>query len=413
MPHTKAMIPEVDFLNKAFRANPHEKFAELRELSTLAKVKGANAYLVTRHKECEALLKDERVSLDVMKGVEFPVNHPMQGYFKMREGLMLFTNPPLHGDLRSPVSDAMSAKSVKRYEPIIRELAGDAVKHLKSLLSRQSEIDFVKDISLPFVSKVICRVVGMPEQDHAILSSMTQRIADGLDPFGARHSLEDAGKAYSEFQSYMTEELSRGRWKKDAEQFSETFLGEIAQCPHMLGGFKNTDNLISTTVMLLSAGHLTTNHSLSLSIESFLSDEEIRPVLTEASEPISPLMLEELFRFHCPAQITRRKINAELNIGEKTWHPGQAIWLALVSANRDERIFKKGQELDLKRRPNPHLSFGSGIHFCLGAHLARLQLRVFLETIQGEFPNLSIVKEGVVRDNNLVFRGLKTLPLQV
>lgn len=406
------MIPEVDFLNKAFRENPHEKFTELRHLSPLAKVKGVNAYLLTRHKECEALLKDERVSLDVMKGEEFPIDHPMQGYFKMREGLMLFANPPRHKDLRAPASHAMGAKAVKRYEPIIRELAEDAVKHMKHLLSQQSSIDFVKDISLPFVSKVICKVVGMSEQDHSTLAGMTQRVADGLDPFGSRHSLEDAGKAYAEFQTYMTTELSKGRWKKDAEQFSESFLGEIAQCPHMLGGFKNSNNLISTTVMLLSAGHLTTNHSLSLSMESFLSDEKIRPILSEASAPISPLMLEELFRFHCPAQITRRTVNAELKVGDKTLHAGQAIWLALVSANRDERIFQGGQELDLKRRPNPHLSFGSGIHFCLGAHLARLQLRVFLETIQGEFPALSIAKEGAIRDNNLVFRGLKTLPLQ-
>lgn len=403
------MTNEVDFKNTTFRNDPHGTFTSLRSQGAFSKISDVDAYLVTHHKECELLLKDPRVELEVHNTSLFSKNHPLQGYFSMRRGLMLFSNPPRHDELKDPAQSSFTARSVKKYRPIIQELSSNAITELKGKLSQQKSVDFISEISIPFVSKVICQIVGMPEQDHEKLARMTQAVADGLDPLGPRHSLEKAGLAYQEFQSYMEDILAQDEWRSQNEEFSQTFLGDIAKCPHMLGDFKSQADLISTTVMLLSAGHLTTNHSLSLSLMTLLEDETYRPILTECSTTISPLMIEELFRYHCPAQITRRTLNADLSIGDKKFSKGQALWIALASANRDEQVFKNSQELDFQRRPNPHLSFGGGTHFCIGAHLARLQLITFLETLQGEIPNLRIEETGITHDPNIIFRGLKQL----
>lgn len=402
------MSAELDFRNLAFRQNPHGFYEQARQEGAIIKAKGLDAYVVTRYQECEALLKDSRISLDQFTGEGFSADHPMQKYFQMREGLMLFANGRRHEELRAPAKPAFSPGLIKRYEPIVRELAREAVEKMKERFEQGEEIEFVREVSLPFVSQVICRVVGMPEQDHAFLARMTQAVADGLDPFGAEHDLQRAGQGYAEFRSYMEQQLALGRWKDTG--FANSFLGDIAQCPHMLGGFGNQEDLISTTVMLLAAGHLTTNHSLSLSLQSLLDDSQLSHYVQDETAPITPQMIEELFRYHAPAQITRRKVDEPLEIGGKTFLPGQALWLALVSANRDERVFENPQELDFGRKRNPHLAFGGGAHFCLGVHLARLQLRVFLEELQGRFPELT--KVNALEDRNLVFRGLKALTLR-
>jgi len=118
-----------------------------------------------------------------------------------------------------------------------------------------------------------------------------------------------------------------------------------------------------------------------------------------------------LFRYHTPAQITRRRVMQQIEVAGNVLQPGQALWLSLVSANRDEKVFSNPQELDFSRKKNPHLAFGGGQHFCLGVHLARLQLRVFLEELVGQFPTLRV--EDSVDDHNLVFRGLKSLRLSL
>lgn len=403
------MLPELDFRNTDFRRDPHGFFTVARSRGAVARAKGIDAYVITKHAECEELLKDARVSLDQFSSAGYDDSHPMQNYFRMREGLMLFANAPRHGELRLPAKDAMSARLIRRYEEFIRESAQSAITQMELALREKGEVDFVQEVSIPFVSSVICKVVGMPEQDHAVLSGMTQKVADGLDPFGSDHDLTEAGKGYLKFQNYMSDQLDQDRWRQEANEFTDSFLGDIAQCPHMLGSFKNRADLISTTVMLLSAGHLTTNHSLSLSLMSLLKQEDYQAIVQDKSEEISPKMVEELFRYHSPAQITRRRVKQAIEVGGVRIPSNQALWLALVSANRDEEVFTNGQELDFSRKKNPHLAFGGGEHFCLGVHLARLQLRIFLEELQGRFTRLSI--KEVVPDHNLIFRGLKKLVL--
>ena len=399
------MLPELNFRDSAFRRDPHHRYAELRSQGGVARVKGLDAYVVVAHAECESLLKDPHVILNEYSGAGFPDDHPMQKYFQMREGLMLFANDPRHADLRDPARDAMSSRAIKKYEGVIRQLARDGITKMESLLRQNGSVDFVREISVPFVSSVICNIVGMPAQDHGLLAAMTQKVADGLDPLGLDHDLARAGEGYVEFQEYMREQLAAGRWNDEVSEFTDSFLGEIARCPHMLGGFQNHEDLISTTVMLLSAGHLTTNHSLSLSLRSLLTNH--KEILRNGE--ITPLMVEELFRFHTPAQITRRTVGQEIAIGEHRLQPGQALWLSLVSANRDESVFSDPQQLDFTRKRNPHLAFGGGQHFCLGVHLARLQLRIFLGEMVGRFPDLHV--KSSVDDHNLVFRGLKNLVL--
>ena len=407
---SNCMQPVLNFRDKGFRENPHGVYTGLRRESSWAKVDGVEATLVLRHAQCETLLKDPRLGLVEYNSEAFATDHPLKSYFQMREGLMLFANTPRHEELRAPAKSSLSPRVIKRYEDMVRSLAQRAVADLSARLERGEVVDFVKEISIPFVSRVICEVVGMPDQDHALLARMTQEVADGLDPLGPRHSLAQAGDAYVEFQQYMSQELQKGRWK-DMESFTNTFLGDIAACPHMLGGFRNHEDLISTTVMLLSAGHLTTNHSLSLSLESLLSDESHRGILADGTESITPLMVEEFFRFHSPAQITRRVVREQIEMeGGKVFHPGQAVWLGLASANRDERVFRNAQSLDFDRKPNPHLAFGGGQHYCLGMHLARLQLRVFLEELQSA--RLAMQIKSATPDHNIIFRGVKQLLLE-
>ncbi len=398
-------LPELDFRDASFRRSPHQAYARAREISGLARARGMGAYVATRHETCVRLLKDARIGLDTFAGVA--TDHPLQPYFQMREGLMLFANAPRHTALRAPAQEAFHPRIIKRYEPLVRQLAQSAVREFSLRIAAGESVDFVREVSQPFVSQVICAVVGMPAQDHALLAAMTQKVANGLDPFGAEHDLLEAGKGYRAFLTYMRGQLGQDRWRREASEFTETFLGDIAHCPHMRGGFAHQDDLISTTVMLLAAGHLTTNHSLSLALSTIV--QGYPALLLGEGSAITPLLVEELFRYHSPAQITRRVVRESLQVDGHTLHAGQALWVALVSANRDERVFTAPQELDFTRQRNPHVAFGAGTHFCLGTHLARLQLRVFLQELVGQVPGIRVVEQQ--EDYNLVFRGLKKLVL--
>lgn len=407
---------EVDFRDPYFRASTHEVCAQLRVHTPLAPVKGTSALFVTRHKDCAQLLKAPEVLLDEVQEESFPEGHPLRAYLAMRRGLMLFANPPHHQNLRAPARLSFSPTIVKRHEGLIRQCAREAIQVMRVSLEKGTEVDFVQAVSLPFVSQVISKVVGMPPQDYTYLSHLTQRVAEGLDPLGPKHSLIKAGEAYLEFHTYMKKALRSGSWKRESLEFQHSLLGTAAECPHALGSFQCEEDLISTSVMLLSAGHLTTNHSLSLSLESLLAHEEkstkrLCDQLYDQPGGIPPLMVEELIRLHSPVQMTRRVVTSDIELAGRHLKAGQALWISLASANRDESVFPDSQALILDRRPNPHLAFGAGTHFCLGAHLARLQLRVFLEEIKPLLPRLHIC--SVTPDHNLIFRGLQSLTLRL
>lgn len=392
-------MPALKFSDRQFRKNPYPLYEWLRKNDPVHKIEGLDAFFISKHSDVKALLKHEHLSLDQFDKEKFR-DHPLFPYYLMREQLMLFQNGQRHEDLRQPVNPLFKPAAVKSWEEKIRQIAQEILHQ-----ENGNTFDAVTHWAQPFVSRVICEFLGLPKKDFSFITKLTQDVADGLDPFGSNHSLERAGKSYLQFKEY---------YKKEISSFSDTRSNPLGQklqlCPHMFG---SEEDFISTSIMLLAAGHQTTNHSISLALKTLLLDSELNDSLRQ-NKKVSPLLVEEIFRYHAPAQMVRRRVNKGLVVNNTNLPENTAVWLSIGSANRDAECFTDADAdaFIADRKPNPHLAFGAGEHLCVGASLARIQLKIFLEEFYRLTDRYSLVEESIKHDNNLIFRGLKSMHLK-
>ncbi len=358
----------IDFSDAQLRNDPHPIFECLRRTNPICPVRGMRAYLVTRYHDCAHFLKDERIGFEDLTNLSH-VPDALRGYYEMRRRLMLFQNPPEHEMTRKSGKKKLQEPGAAEVERVIRE---SAERFLGRLAGRECEL--ISEISRPFVAEVIVNILGLRGVDLAYVTELAQELADSLDPLSDLNSRTVAGERYLALKDHAG-----------------------SACPH--GGEAD----LSTLVMLVAAGLQTTSHILGLAVYSVLSDG--------GPEAMTPEVLEELYRFHSPAQLTRRVVREEVTVRGKRLRPGTVLWLALASANRDESVFEKPYELNFSRPANRHLAFGVGAHHCIGAKLARTQLRIFLQLFLERKGGLSLKVNEAVYNGNLLFKGLAELPL--
>jgi cytochrome P450 len=383
--------PPDDLLAPGAVADPHAFFARLREHAPVHWSARHRAWLLTSHAEVSAALRDGSLStarMDAFAARLAPERREaLAPALDLLRGWMLFNDPPAHDRMRAPVARAFTPRRVEKLRGAIEEVVGE----LLDALEARGGGDFVAEFAHPLPAIVIADLFGVPKADREMLVRWSAKF--GVIVFGATDRADYEGVAREaglELRDYVAWLVAQ---RKATGEFGDDLLGALLATAGTEQGLRE-EELAGACSLLLFAGHDTTASLLGSSVNALLRDEAARAAFPrDADDPRAPAAIEELLRFEGPAKIMMRRALHVHERGGQRIEAGHAIFMALSAANRDPAVFAQPDRLDLARAPNPHVAFGDGIHFCLGAPLARLEARIALTRLFGRFPKLALARE--------------------
>ncbi|GAA4620664.1 cytochrome P450 [Actinoallomurus vinaceus] len=386
-----------------FVADPYPAFERLRRESPVFFHEPTDQWIITRYADVNALLRDRRLGrtyLHVATHEEFGRPAPAEflaPFWDLNNAGMLDMEPPDHTRLRRLVSKAFTPRMVEDLRPRIRALAEGLVR---GLVERGGG-DLVAEVAEPLPVTVIAEMLGVPEGDRHLLRPWSADICGmyQLDP--SQEIQHAAVRASIEFSDYLRD-LSRARRKDPGDDL----ISALCQVEGLTEG-----ELIGTCVLLLNAGHEATVNATGNSWWAlFRNPGELERL--RADHGLIGTAVEELLRYDTPLPLFERWVLEDIEVGGVPIPRGAEVALQFASACRDPEVFAGPDALDLSRTPTPHLAFSAGIHFCLGAPLARVELAESFRAILGLAPKLSLAAEPEWKPG-FVLRGLRALEVAV
>lgn len=360
---------------------------------------GREARLLTRHDDVRQVLSDPRFSRAAY--TEGPL------FARSADSLPLVTtDAPEHGRRRAAVALAFTARRVRAMRPMVEELAK---QHVAELAAGPAPSDLVSAFAVPFAQRVMCRVMGVPEADSALF----KRLVDPMMSIN-RYPADTVARSHEEFQRYFADLVDRTRAALDAGDRPAGLVADLLE-PHNPKRRLNRAEVIALSAGLLIAGYETTSNVLVASVYHLLRRPELVAEIRSAPERLAPV-IEELVRYQSLNGTGGVPHVATVDIplsGGVVVPAGSVVVPIPDAANRDPDVFDDPDELRPHREDNPHVGFGFGTHYCLGAELARLELRVGIGELLAAFPELRVaVPEEELRWRTDMFvRGLWELPV--
>jgi cytochrome P450 len=403
--------PAFDPWSVEFVAWPYDVYAQLRDEAPVWFFEGTGQYLVSRYTDVNALLRDRRLGrtyLHLASHEEMghdPDPPHMAPFWKLVRDGMLDREPPDHTRLRRLVSRAFTPRTVEQLRPRIEAMADALVDELLDAGSDGSAVDLIATVAEPLPVTVIAEMLGVPEPDRHLLRPWSAQIVGAYELNPTREAELAAVRASEEFSAYLRE-LARARRSRPGDDLISGLASVVDQ-----GDRLTEDELVGTCVLLLNAGHeatvnVTGNGWWSL----FRNPAELARL--RADHALLPTAVEELMRYDTPLQMFERWVLEDIQVHGVTIPRGAEVGLLFGSANHDPDVFADPRRLDLGRRENPHISFGAGIHFCLGAPLARVELLTSFGTLLRRAPKLALATEPSW-GTGYVVRGLEALHVTV
>lgn len=291
---------------------------------------------------------------------------------------------------------------VERLRPRIQSLVDELLDELEAA----GELDFIRDFAYPLPVIVIAEMLGVPASDRARFIAWSNRLVAIVDPFSAPEGLEAVQPTFDEMAGYL-----RGICDERRREPRDDLISALVAAEEQ-GDALTPAELISTCAIILGAGYETTAGILGNSVMALLRNPGERKRLQDDPSLISSAV-EELLRYDPPVQATDRIATRDCEIGGKRIRKGQLVVTLLAAANRDPARFPDPERLDLGRPDNAHLSFSHGVHFCLGAQLARAELQIALGTLLRRFPDFTGDPHCDAWRPSITLRGLTTLPLRL
>jgi cytochrome P450 len=381
-------------------ADPYPAYREWRVQQPIARPH-ERLFVLSRFADCEAVLADASL------GHTGPGDtRPFGG--RTREaniGSFLGMNPPDHTRLRRLVSRAFTPTRVKALAPRIETITGDL---LGGIDSEEGSFDLMERLALPLPVRVICELLGVPSGDHGLLVGWSAALSRALDPDflltgDDRARQRDARDA---FATYLRDLLPVRR------QFpGDDLISALVQV-HDEGDALSEDELIATVILLLVAGHETTRSLIGGGALALLRHPGQLAILRGQPE-LTGQAVEELLRYDPPVQLVTRYALRDAQVAGTTIPAGSFILLLIGAANRDETAFRDPDRFEVRRDTHRHLAFGHGIHFCLGAALARLQATAAIGTLVRDFPSLALAIDPARLEwtPDLFLHGVRSLPV--
>jgi unspecific monooxygenase len=390
-----------------FVADPYPAFAELRARGRVLYYEPSGQWLVPHHADVSALLRDRRLGrthLHRFSYEEFgrtppPPEH--EPFHTLNDHGMLDLEPPDHTRIRRLVSKAFTPRTVERLRPYVHGLADELVARLVAAGGG----DLLTDLAEPLPVAVIAEMLGIPESDRAPLRPWSADICGMYELNPSEETARRAVRASVEFSEYLRGLIAARR--KDPGE--DLISGLIAA--HDEDDRLTEQEMISTVVLLLNAGHEATVNATTNGWWALFRHPGQLAAL-RADHSLVPSAVEELLRYDTPLQLFERWVLDEIEIDGTVIPRGAELALLFGSANHDPEVFEAPETLDLARRDNPHISFSAGIHYCIGAPLARMELAASMTALLTRAPTLRPAAEPV-RKPNFVMRGLEGLTVEV
>jgi cytochrome P450 len=382
-------------------ANPYPVFAARRAVEPVGWSDALGEWVTFGHAEADAVLRHR--GLGRLWRLRWP-DEPLPNYTLLHEHSLLENEPPTHTRLRRLVAAGFGRRQVERLRGRVTEIARGLARDVRDAAAGGCTVDLMPLYAEPLPVAVIATLLGVPDEDRGLLRPWSNAIVKLYEPAPPVDRRRAAETAATEYVGYV-----RGLIDYRRRHPGEDLLSDLIATRDADGSRLSEDELVATAVLLQMAGHEASVNVVGNGTYALLSHPAERARLTA---DLVPGAVEELIRYDSPLQLFERTATEPVRIGSVTVEPGQKIAALLGAANRDPAVFADPDRLDLARWPNPHLGFGAGIHFCLGAPLARVELQASLATLLTDLPGLALAGEPT-RHPTFTHRGFATLPVTV
>lgn len=394
-------VPLFDPGDLRFLADPYPAFAALRADGPVHWHEGLGLYVAVSHRACDAVLRDRalgRIWRDREPAEQFPA------FNLLHQTSILENEPPTHTRLRRLISGAFGRGHVERMRPWIAGLADRLVGELADRVHDEGSADLLALVAEPVPVEVIAELLHVPHADRHLLRPWSNAIVKmyeyGLPPDQQRA----AEQAAAAFVAYLRDLVAERRRTPREDDLVSDLVAAADGADRL-----TEDEVVGTCVLLLMAGHEATVNVTGNGLLALLTrPDQWRQVVDD--ERLVPSAVEEMIRFDSSLQLFERTATADVDICGTTVPAGRKIAALLGAANRDPEVFPDPDRFDVARAPNPHLGFGAGIHFCIGAPLARVEVQSVLSALRRRMPQVHLAAQPRRRPE-FVIRGVHELPV--
>lgn len=405
-----ALNSEIDSLlvSEAFLDDPYPVYERLTATEPVYWSEAWNCWLVTSYDDNMAIFRDpERFGNGERFNGVFSVLpddlrqelNLLEHHF-VRAGGLIHSDPPNHTRLRKLVHLAFTPRAIREMTAQIEAI----VTQLLDAVQAQGHMDVIRDFAYPLPATVIARTLGVPEEDIGYFKQWSFDVLQFQTTGQASpKALRLSQEALAGMRSYLKQLAVARRTEERDDLMSALVKAEDD------GDKLTEDEMLATCVTLMIAGHETTTNLIANGMLLLLENPEQLEHL-RADRLLMAAAVEEFLRYESPIQRNRRVVRCDTTYAGKDMQKGQVLFQMLGAANRDPKIFRDAQTLDITRDPNPHIAFGFGIHFCLGAPLARLEAPIALNAILDRMPNIRLT-DAKLEWEPTIMRGMRELPV--
>lgn len=396
----------------AFLENPYPTYAHLRDHAPMLYFEPWDAYVVTRYRDVDRLLRDRRLGRVTDANPKRDRNKDHAPFDAIQAGSLLEIEPPDHTRIKQAVHDVFTPKHVRDLAARIENLAGRQADALKLAIARDGQADLITVFAEPIPVTVIAELLGVPEADRPKLLPWSKAIIGMFEPERTATDEEDAVNAAAEFADYVRHLMAVKRRDPQDDLITRMVTTHDRE-PETL----HESEIVANAILFLNAGHEAVVNVFGNGIKALLQHPSEHAKL-KADPSLAGSAVEEMMRFDTPLQFFERFTHEaiEFEADDGTVHAleaGTKLALYYASANHDERVFEEPDAFKIDRSPNKHIAFGLGLHYCIGAPLARLELTRGLQALESALPNLKLATAEHRYAPKNVFRYLSELPVTV
>jgi cytochrome P450 len=397
-----------DFFSPEFFKNPYPVYERLREEDPVHWNPLLNAWMLSRYDDLIKAYQSSSFSNDWPSVWRFAIPLEEEDQARVARCLQFYgrwlqaADQPKHTRLRGLAHKAFTPRTIERLQNRIQQFVDEMLLQAARMDGR---MEIMRDLAMPLPVAVITELLGIPNTDREQFKTWTETtLAFGTYTHPTSEQLKEVEDSILALTDYMKEIINERRKKPQ-----EDLITALTQAEEQ-GSFLSEEELIANCVLLLIAGHETTTNLIGNGLLALLRNPDQLWYLRHNPALIKPA-IEELLRYDSPVQWTPRMLAEDLELGGKEMKKGQFIWLGMGSANHDPSQFKNPDQLNIARDGGRHVSFGYGIHYCLGAALARMEGQIAFSTLLNRFPALALETEEADWRPFFHIRGLKSLPV--